>query len=82
MSERLTDEEYRAWIDAGSPNELEGWAIILALRAENERLREALEWYAAESDEKFQIVDSKGEAIANFQSFTSRARAALKDTPQ
>ena len=55
---------------------------IAALRAENERLREALEWYAAESDEKFQIVDSKGEAIANFQSFTSRARAALKDTPQ
>ena len=50
-----------------------------ALRAENERLREALEWYAAESDEKFQIVDSKGEAIANFASFTSRARAALKD---
>ena len=43
MSERLTDEEYRAWIDAGSPNELEGWAIILALRAENERLREALD---------------------------------------
>ena len=38
MSERLTDEGYRAWIDDGSPNELEGWAIILSLRAENERL--------------------------------------------
>ena len=52
---------------------------LLSLRDENERLREALEWYARESDEKFQIVDSKGEAIANFASFTSRARAALKE---
>ena len=54
---------------------------MAALRAENDRLREALEWYAAESDEKFQIVDSKGEAIANFASFTSRARAALSCAP-
>jgi len=51
MSERLTDEEYRAWIDAGSPNELEGWALILALRAENERLREALARARAALDE-------------------------------
>ena len=42
MSERLTDEEYRAWIDAGSPNELEGWAIILALRAWVAKLEAAL----------------------------------------
>ena len=42
MSERLTDEEYRAWIDAGSPNELEGWAIILALRARVAKLEAAL----------------------------------------
>jgi hypothetical protein len=42
MSERLTDEEYRAWIDAGSPNELEGWAIILALRARVGQLEEEL----------------------------------------
>ena len=47
------------------------------LRAGNARLREALEWYAADGDERFQIVDSKGEAVASFASFTSRARAAL-----
>ena len=51
-----------------------------SLRDENEAAAGgALEWYARESDEKFQIVDSKGEAIANFASFTSRARAALKE---
>lgn len=26
MSERLSDDDYRAWIDAGSPNALEAWA--------------------------------------------------------
>ena len=55
---------------------------IAVLRARVASLEAALEWYARESDEKFQIVDSKGEAIANFASFTSRARAALKDAPQ
>jgi hypothetical protein len=39
MSERLSDDEYRAWIDAGSPNALEAWAIITALRAELEQAR-------------------------------------------
>ena len=42
MNERLTDEEYRAWIDAGSPNELEGWATVLALRARVAKLEAAL----------------------------------------
>jgi hypothetical protein len=42
MSERLSDEEYRAWIDAGSPNALEAWAIIIALRAERAKLETAL----------------------------------------
>ena len=55
---------------------------IAVLRARVASLEAALEWYARESDEKCQIVDSKGEAIANFASFTSRARAALKDAPQ
>ena len=42
MSERLSDDDYRAWIDAGSPNALEAWAIIVALRAEHAKLEGAL----------------------------------------
>jgi hypothetical protein len=47
MSERLSDEEYRAWIDAGSPNALEAWAIIIALRAERAKPRPSDEERAA-----------------------------------
>ena len=85
---RLTDEERArdgSWERLSRETAAglkEAIAALDGLRAENDRLREALEWYARESDEKFQIVDSKGEAIANFASFTSRARAAIKDTPQ
>ena len=43
MSERLSDDDYRAWIDAGSPNALEAWAIIVALRAEREKLEARIE---------------------------------------
>ena len=81
MSERLTDEQYRAWIDAGSPNELEGWAIILALRAENERLREALNflmttrWKSVDKDN----MEFEGR-VTCYQ--LDKARAALEDAPQ
>ena len=70
MSERLTDEEYRAWIDAGSPNELEGWAIILALRAWVAQLEAALKdckRYAEDHDDEW---------------VPFRVDDALKDTPQ
>lgn len=30
MSERLTDEEYCKWVDAGSPNAMELWSRIAA----------------------------------------------------
>lgn len=42
MTGRLSDDEYRAWIDAGSPNALEAWTIITALRAERAKLEAAL----------------------------------------
>ena len=80
MSERLTDEGYRAWIDDGSPNELEGWAIILSLRAENARLREALNflmttrWKSVDKDN----MEFEGR-VTCYQ--LDKARAALKDEP-
>jgi hypothetical protein len=54
-------------------------AILATQTAEIARLREALKWYAADSDEKFQIVDSKGEFIASFGEFSARAQAALRE---
>ena len=38
MTERLTDEEYSAWIDAGSPMQVDMWLRFLAIR---EALEEA-----------------------------------------
>jgi hypothetical protein len=63
----MTDDEYRAWIDAGSPNELEGWAIILALRARVAKLEAALTKIADNDPYSWE---------ANI------ARAAFKDAPQ
>ena len=63
-----------------SAKSLETADALSALAQERDRLREALRWYANDDEvEKFQIVDSKGEVIANFSEFTSRARAALGD---
>jgi hypothetical protein len=74
----------------------EQFKIAHDLRTENARLRselsaahlgmagvrEALEWYASDGDgERFQIIDSKGEVIANFSEFTSRAKKALESIP-
>ena len=84
MSERLTDDEYRAWIDAGSPDELEGWAIILALRARVAKLEEALkdigkQMINAEMDEQqHRYADFEGA----YETMIKVARAALKDTPK
>ena len=77
MSERLTDEEYRAWIDAGSPNELEGWATVLALRARVAQLEALL----TEQEDHWRWI-IKAYPNSGASATAERAIAALKDAPQ
>lgn len=74
IEEAVDRLRHTATFDFTEAEERAFWSIVDGLRT----AREALEWYASDGGgDRFQIIDDKGEVIANFADFTSRAKAAL-----
>ena len=82
LSERMSDEELKKRALSTVPHEGAG-AIITALQAENEKLREALRFYARENSWRSSGVYACGHSQASSAELDhgAKARAALEPKP-